>query len=195
MRSASIIRQTAETNIKLQLDLDSSADVAVNTGVGFLDHMLTLFAHHGRFGLNIQAQGDTHVDDHHLVEDVGICLGQAFAQAMGDMRGITRYGNIVLPMDEALVLCAVDICGRSTLRCYLDLPSAKVGSFDTELVEEFLLGFTRNARLSLHLRQLDGSNTHHIIEACFKALGRVMRAAVNIDPLAQGSIPSTKGAL
>ena len=195
MRSASIIRQTAETNIKLQLDLDSSADVAVNTGVGFLDHMLTLFAHHGRFCLNIQAQGDTHVDDHHLVEDVGICLGQAFAQAMGDMRGITRYGNIVLPMDEALVLCAVDICGRSTLRCYLDLPSAKVGSFDTELVEEFLLGFTRNARLSLHLRQLDGSNTHHIIEACFKALGRVMRAAVNIDPLAQGSIPSTKGAL
>lgn len=195
MRQASIARKTAETDIRLELDLDGSGKSKIDTGCGFLDHMLILFAKHGRFDLELTCRGDTYVDDHHTVEDVGISLGQAFAQALGDKRGITRYGSMLLPMDEALILCAVDISGRATLRYSLQIPTQKVGTFDTELAEEFFLGFTRCANLTLHVKQLDGTNSHHIIEGAFKAFGRAMRQAVKIDMDGRDEIPSTKGIL
>ena len=195
MRTANIGRRTAETKIALMLNLDGTGSADVNTGVGFLDHMLNLFASHGRFDLTVACAGDTFVDDHHSVEDVGIALGQAFRQALGDKKGICRYGDIILPMDEALILCAVDLSGRSCLRYGLQIPTEKVGTFDTELVEEFLQGFTREAGLNLHLRQLDGTNSHHIIEGAFKALARALRTAVRIDPACADAVPSTKGVL
>lgn len=193
MRTAGITRNTAETNISLKVNLDGTGKTEVNTGVGFLNHMLTLFAAHGRFDLEVRCVGDTDVDDHHSVEDVGICLGQAFRQALGDKRGITRYGNFLLPMDEALILAAVDISGRSSLNDALEIPTEKIGSFDTELVEEFFLGFTRSCPMSLHLRKLAGTNSHHIVEGAFKAFGRAMKAAVALD--GTDKIPSTKGVL
>lgn len=195
MRQSTITRDTAETRIRLSLDLDGSGKGEIATGVGFLDHMLTLFASHGRFDLTVSCEGDTYVDDHHSVEDVGIALGAAFRAALGDKRGIRRYGSLCLPMDEALVLCAVDLSGRGCLRCALDIPTEKVGTFDTELVEEFLAAFTREAALTLHVRQFDGTNSHHIIEAVFKALARALRAAVEIDPACVNAVPSTKGVL
>ncbi|NLD83175.1 MAG: imidazoleglycerol-phosphate dehydratase HisB [Clostridiales bacterium] len=195
MRQAAINRKTAETDIRLELNLDGTGAGRIDTGCGFLDHMLTLFSHHARFDLTVSCQGDTQVDYHHTVEDIGICLGQAFAQALGDKKGIQRYGSILLPMDEALVLCAVDLSGRCTLRYAMELPTPKVGDFDTELGEEFFLGFARAAAATLHFRQLDGTNSHHILEAAFKGLGRALRQAVRIDPEAEGAIPSTKGTL
>lgn len=193
MRTAEIARNTAETNISLKVNLDGTGKTEVGTGVGFLNHMLTLFAAHGKFDLEVRCVGDTDVDDHHSVEDVGICLGQAFRQALGDKRGITRYGSFLLPMDEALILVAVDISGRSSLNDALEIPTEKIGSFDTELVEEFFLGFTRSCPMSLHLRKLAGTNSHHIVEGAFKAFGRAMKAAVALD--GTDKIPSTKGVL
>lgn len=195
MRTAEIVRNTAETRISLSLKLDGTGKSDIRTKVGFLDHMLTLFARHGRFDLTVSCDGDTWVDDHHTVEDVGIALGQAFAMALGDKRGITRYGNMILPMDESLILTAVDISGRSYLGCELDIPTQKVGSFDTELVEEFWLGFVRNAQCTLHIRKLAGTNSHHIIEGAFKSAGRSLRAAVAIEEAFANEIPSTKGVL
>lgn len=195
MRTAEINRTTAETAITLRLCLDGTGASQVQSGVGFLDHMLTLFAKHSRFDLTLTCSGDTQVDDHHSVEDIGIVLGQALCQALGDKRGIRRYGSCILPMDEALILCAADLSGRSCLRLQVQLPTEKVGTFDTELVEEFFQALTREARMNLHLRQLDGTNSHHIIEAMFKALGRTLRQAVAIDPDCRDEIPSTKGVL
>ena len=195
MRTAEIFRKTAETDIALTLDLDGSGKSEIDSGVGFLDHMLTLFARHGRFDLIVKCAGDTQVDDHHSVEDIGIALGQAVKQALGDKKGISRYGSMLLPMDEALVLCAIDLSGRPTLRYDLRIPAQKVGSFDTELTEEFFAAFVREAGATLHLRQLDGSNSHHIIEAAFKGFGRALREAVRIDPDCAGEVPSTKGLL
>lgn len=195
MRTATIARKTAETDIRLTLNLDGSGRSEVHSGVGFLDHMLTLFARHGRFDLTVACEGDTWIDDHHSVEDIGICLGEAAAQALGDKRGITRYGSMLLPMDEALILCAVDISGRPMLCTELQIPTEKVGTFDTELVQEFLQAFAARAGLTLHVRQLAGSNSHHIIEGVFKALGRALSAAVAVDERAKDEIPSTKGML
>ena len=195
MRTAEIIRKTAETDILLTLNLNGTGKAEVATGCGFLDHMLTLFAHHGSFDLTVKCQGDTWVDDHHTVEDVGIALGQAVAQALGDKRGITRYGSQILPMDESLILTAVDISGRAYLGYELDIPTQKVGTFDTELVEEFWLGFVRNAQCTLHIRQMAGTNSHHIIEGAFKSAGRSLRAAVAIEAAFANEIPSTKGVL
>lgn len=195
MRSSEILRDTAETKIKLKLTLDGTGAADIDTGVGFLNHMLTLFAKHGRFDLKVVCSGDTQVDDHHSVEDIGICLGKAFREALGDKRGICRYGDIILPMDEALILAAVDISGRSYLGYELQIPTEKVGSFDTELTEEFWIAFTSNAGLDLHLRQLAGRNSHHIIEGAFKAAGRALRKAVSIDRDAENEVPSTKGVL
>lgn len=195
MRTAELSRNTAETQIKLQLNLDGSGSSTIRSGCGFLDHMLTLFAKHGRFDLTVTCQGDTQVDDHHTVEDIGICLGTAFAEAIGDKRGIIRYGSITLPMDEALILSAVDLSGRSYLAYGLEIPMQKVGSFDTELVEEFWLAFTRCANLTLHIQQLAGKNSHHIIEGAFKSVARSLRQAVAIDPDFANEIPSTKGVL
>ena len=195
MRISEINRNTAETQISLKLNLDGSGISSVDTGVGFLDHMLTLFARHGSFDLEVTCTGDTEVDDHHTTEDIGICLGMAFAEALGDMAGITRYGHIILPMDETLILCAADISGRSYLGYSLDIPTEKVGTFDTQLTEEFFLAFIRKAGMTLHLRQLAGTNSHHIIEGAFKAFGRTMKQAVSIDPSQAGRIPSTKGVL
>ena len=193
MRTSEIRRNTAETKISLTLNLDGTGKSKIETGVGFLDHMLTLFAAHGKFDLTVICNGDTHVDDHHSVEDIGICLGQAFQAALGNKRGITRYGSFLLPMDEALILSAVDISGRSCL-CYgLDIPTEKIGTFDTELVEEFFLGFTRNCPMSLHLRQLSGKKSHHIVEGAFKAAARALKAAAAAD--GSNEIPSTKGVL
>ena len=195
MRNAEIARKTAETDIRLALCLDGTGRADVDTGVGFLDHMLTLFAGHSRFDLVVRCMGDTQVDDHHSTEDIAIALGQAFAQALGEKKGIMRYGSMLLPMDEALVMVAVDLSGRSMLRFHMDLPAQKVGSFDTELVEEFFTAFARAAGLTLHIRQLDGGNTHHIIEAAFKGFGRALKQAVSIDPTLGGAVPSTKGVL
>ena len=195
MRTAEISRDTKETKIKLKLSLDGSGNSDIDTGIGFMDHMLTLFAKHGRFDLTVKCDGDTYVDDHHSTEDIGICLGKAFAKALGDKAGIYRYGDIALPMDEALILAAVDISGRSYLGYALEIPTEKVGSFDTELVEEFWIAFTSNAGLDLHLRQLAGKNSHHIIEGAFKAAGRALRKAVAIDPDFADEMPSTKGVL
>ncbi|MBQ1965227.1 MAG: imidazoleglycerol-phosphate dehydratase HisB [Clostridia bacterium] len=195
MRNATVRRTTAETDITLSLALDGSGMTDINTGCGFLDHMLTLFARHGRLDLSVTCKGDTDVDDHHTVEDIGICLGQAFAEALGEKRGINRYGFIILPMDEALILAALDLSGRSFLRFDLTIPTEKVGTFDTELVKEFFLAFTRQAACTLHLKQFDGENSHHIIEGTFKAFGRILKEAVKVDPDAADEIPSTKGVL
>ncbi len=195
MRTSQINRKTSETEIELSLNLDGSGTSNIDTGIGFLDHMFTLFARHGRFDLDIKCKGDIQVDDHHSTEDIGICLGLAFEEALGDMGGINRYANIILPMDESLILCAADISGRSYLGYDLSLPTEKVGSFDTELIEEFFLAFIRKSGITLHIKQLAGSNSHHIIEGTFKAFGRVMKTAVSIDPVLNGEIPSTKGVL
>lgn len=195
MRTSEIKRSTAETQITLRLNIDGSGNSVIDTGIGFLDHMLTLFARHGNLDLEIHCTGDVKVDDHHSTEDIGICLGQAFAKALGSMAGICRYSHKILPMDEALILCALDISGRSYLDYALQIPAQKVGTFDTELVEEFFMAFARNAGITLHLRQLAGSNSHHIIEGAFKALARAIREAVSIDPSLNGQIPSTKGVL
>ena len=195
MRTAEIARRTAETDVRLRLELDGTGESRVSTGCGFLDHMLTLFARHGRFDLEITCQGDTCVDDHHTVEDVGICLGDAFAQALGDKRGVARYGSALLPMDEALILTAVDLSGRGMLCCELRIPAQKVGSFDTELAEEFFIALARRGDMTLHIRQLAGNNRHHIIEGAFKSLARSLGAAAAIDPRFSQEIPSTKGVL
>ena len=195
MRCAEITRVTAETDIRLTLHLDGTGVSSIATGCGFLDHMLTLFSRHGRFDLNVVCSGDTFVDDHHTVEDVGICLGDAFAKSLGEMRGINRFGNAILPMDEALILTATDISGRGMLCYELDIPTEKVGTFDTELVEEFLLAFVRRSGITLHVKQLAGRNSHHIIEGTFKSLARTLRSAVAIDPCFSEEIPSTKGVL
>lgn len=195
MRTAEINRKTNETDIKLSLELDGTGKSEINSGVGFLDHMLTLFARHGRFDLTLSCDGDTYVDDHHSVEDIGIALGQAFAQALSDKRGIIRYGSFILPMDETLILAAVDISGRSYLNFDLHIPTQKVGSFDTELCEEFFLGFVRNSDMTMHLKQLEGKNSHHIIEGAFKCVARALRQAVSVDEAFKDEIPSTKGVL
>lgn len=195
MRQAKIVRKTAETDIVLSLNLDGSGESRVDTGCGFLNHMLTLFASHGRFDLDVVCHGDTDVDYHHTVEDIGIALGEAFTEALGDKKGIHRYGDTVLAMDEALILTAVDFSGREYLGFGLKIPTEKVGDFDTELVEEFFFGFVRKAACALHLRQLAGSNSHHIIEGTFKSVARSLREAVAYDPAYAGEIPSTKGVL
>ena len=195
MRTADIQRNTQETRIQLSLCLDGTGKSDVATGVGFLDHMLTLFARHGDFDLTVRCDGDTEVDGHHSVEDIGICLGKAFSQALGDKRGICRYGQFLLPMDETLVLCACDLSGRDYLGWCVDLPAAKVGDFDTELAKEFWLAFVRNCPGSIHIRQMAGENTHHILEAVFKGMGRTLKAAVALDEKHLGEIPSTKGTL
>jgi len=195
MRTASIKRDTRETQIALALDLDGTGQAQIATGVGFLDHMLELFARHGDFDLTISCQGDTQVDGHHSVEDVGICLGLAFAQALGDKRGICRYGQCLLPMDETLALIAVDLSGRDYLGWSVTLSSPRVGDFDTELAQEFWLAFVRNCPGSLHIRQMAGENTHHILEAVFKGTGRALRMAAGMDENHRDEIPSTKGVL
>ena len=195
MRKSEIKRTTKETDISLSLCLDGTGSAQVDTGCGFLDHMLTLFAAHGRFDLTVSCVGDTYVDDHHTVEDVGICLGMAFMQALGDKRGIVRYGNFYLPMDEALILTAVDISGRSILNYKLDIPTEKIGTFDSELLEEFFLSFVRQCPMSLHIYRMAGQNSHHIAEGAFKSLARSLKAAVAIDEKYAGEIPSTKGVL
>lgn len=195
MRYSKIERKTAETEITLTLNLDGSGQSDINSGCGFMNHMLTLFASHGRFDLSVICKGDTDVDFHHSVEDIGICLGQAFLQALGDKKGIQRYGDMVLPMDESLILSSVDFSGRSFLGYGLRIPTEKVGDFDTELVEEFFQGFTRQAQCALHIRQLAGTNSHHIIEGAFKSVARSLRQAVSIDDRFESEIPSTKGVL
>ena len=195
MRSATISRKTAETDIELTLNLDGTGESDISSGVGFLDHMLTLFARHGRFDLTLSCVGDTAVDDHHRVEDIGICLCRALNEALGDTRGICRYGDTTLPMDEALILTAIDLYGRSVLCFDLDVPTQKVGSFDTELVEEFFIALSANAGMTLHIRKLAGRNTHHIIEGCFKSFARALREAVSLDPAFADEVPSTKGVL
>ena len=195
MRISEIKRKTAETDISLSLCLDGSGKSEVNTGVGFLDHMLTLFAKHGRFDLKVRCKGDIEVDDHHSVEDIGICLGMAFAEALGDSKGISRYGDITLPMDEALILAAVDLGGRSHLEYGLEIPTEKVGTFDTELVEEFFIAFVRHAKMNLHILQFRGRNSHHIIEGTFKAVARALAKAVTVQEAYKDEIPSTKGVL
>ena len=195
MRTSNITRKTAETDISLALCLDGSGKSEIDTGCGFLDHMLTLFAKHGGFDLSVTCRGDVEVDYHHTVEDVGIVLGSALAEALGDKRGITRYGSIILPMDEALVVAAVDLSGRNYLGFALDIPTPRVGDFDTELVEEFWLAFVRKAECNLHLRTLAGSNSHHVIEGAFKAAARALRQAVAIDEAHKDVLPSTKGVL
>ena len=195
MRQAEIIRKTGETDIRVFLDLDGSGRSRIDTGVGFLDHMLELFARHGRFDLEVSCKGDTRVDDHHSTEDIGIALGAALEQALGDKKGIVRYGQTILPMDESLILSAVDLSGRGLLAYDLQIPTEKVGTFDTELTEEFFRALAVNARCTLHLRQLAGKNSHHIIEGAFKSTARSLRAAVRLDPECAGEIPSTKGVL
>lgn len=195
MRSQTIERNTLETKINLSLNVDGTGVSDIATGCGFLDHMLVLFAKHGRFDLTVHCDGDTYVDDHHTVEDIGIALGQAMKDALGDCRGIVRYGNMILPMDETLILSAVDISGRGMLVYNLDIPTEKVGTFDTELVEEFFIAFARNANITLHIKQLDGKNTHHIIEGAFKSVARSLGQATAIDEAYKNEIPSTKGVL
>ena len=195
MRIASISRKTAETQIDLTLNLDGKCVYHVNTGCGFLDHMLELFSRHGSFDLTVECHGDTQVDDHHTVEDVGIVLGKALAQALGEMRGITRYGSFILPMDEVLMICAVDLSGRAHLGWQVEIPTEKVGTFDTQLGKEFWLAFVRSCPGAVHLKQLAGENSHHILEAVFKGMGRALRQAVAIEPGRENEIPSTKGLL
>ena len=195
MRKAEIVRKTGETDITLSLDIDGKGESEISSGVGFLYHMLTLFSRHGRFDLTLKCIGDTYVDDHHSTEDIAIALGSAFRKALGDKRGIKRYGDIILPMDEALILASVDISGRSYLRFTSDFQTEKIGTFDVELLEDFFTSFSENAGITLHIRQLDGRNSHHIAEAMFKAVARAMRKAVEIDEKAKDEIPSTKGVL
>lgn len=195
MRQAQIERKTKETSIRLSLNLDGQGKARVDTGVGFLNHMLELFSYHSRMDLILSCQGDTQVDDHHTAEDIGIALGQAVDQALADKKGINRYGQFLLPMDEALVLCAIDLCGRDTLGFQVTIPAQKVGSFDTELVQEFMLAFARSAKASLHFVQMAGVNSHHIIEAVFKGLGRALRQAAAVDPAWEDETPSSKGVL
>ena len=190
-----IKRTTKETDIYLKLELDGKGISDVDTGCGFLDHMLTLFASHGGFDLTVKCKGDTQVDDHHTVEDIGICLGKAISEALGDCRGITRYGYFILPMDESLVLTALDISGRSTLVFDCDFPTEKIGTFDTELVKEFYAALVRNANMTLHVKKLAGDNSHHIAEAAFKSFARSLKAAVKVDNDRKDEIPSTKGTL
>ena len=195
MRNSELSRKTSETDIRLTLALDGCGKSSIDSGVGFLDHMLCAFAKHAGFDLTLCCAGDTGVDDHHSVEDIGIVLGQAFKEALGDKKGIRRFGHMILPMDEALLLCAVDLSGRAHLSFDVELPTQKVGSFDTELVKEFFLGFVRSAEVTLHLKKLSGENSHHIIEACFKAFARSLSEAASVDSARAGDIPSTKGAL
>ena len=195
MRKSDICRKTAETDINLSLELDGKGKSDIDTGCGFLDHMLTLFASHGRFDLSVKCVGDVQVDYHHTVEDVGISLGKAFSEALGDKKGIERYGSMILPMDEALMLCAIDFSGRDYLGYAVEIPSVKVGDFDCELAEEFWLAFVRQAQCTLHFKKLAGKNSHHIIEGMFKAAARAMKQAVKIDPDRADEIPSTKGVL
>lgn len=195
MRTSEIKRKTGETDIALSLNLDGTGVSAIDTGCGFLNHLLVLFAKHGRFDLAVSCKGDTDVDDHHTVEDIGIALGKAFEEALGEKRGIIRYGSMMLPMDEALILSAVDFSGRGMLVYEANIPTEKVGSFDCQLAEEFWIAFARNAGCTLHIRQLAGSNSHHIIEGMFKSVARSMRQAVAIDPAFADEIPSTKGVL
>lgn len=195
MRKAETVRKTGETDITLSLDIDGKGESEISSGVGFLDHMLTLFSRHGRFDLCLKCIGDTYVDDHHSTEDIAIALGSAFRKALGDKRGIKRYGDVVLPMDEALVLASVDISGRSYIRFTSNFQTEKIGTFDVELLEDFFTSFAENAGITLHIRQLDGRNSHHIAEAMFKAVARALRKAVEIDERAKDEIPSTKGVL
>jgi len=195
MRTSEINRKTNETNIQLKLNVDGTGKYKNDTGCGFLNHMLDLFAKHGRFNLEVVCRGDVDVDDHHTVEDVGIALGEAFANALGEKRGITRYGHIILPMDEALILCSLDISGRSFLGFDAKIPAEKIGTFDTELAKEFMLALSRSMGLTLHIKMLEGENSHHIIEAIFKGLGRALRTAVSIDATCKDEIPTTKGVL
>ncbi len=195
MRAAELSRTTAETDVRLRLELDGTGLSQIATGCGFPDHMLTLFARHGRFDLSVQCKGDTYVDDHHTVEDIGICLGDAFSEALGDKRGTVRYGSVLLPMDEALILTAVDLSGRGMLYWDMHIPTPKVGSFDTELAEEFFIALARRGDMTIHVRQLAGSNSHHIIEGAFKGLARSLSAAAAIDSRFPLEIPSTKGVL
>ena len=195
MRIATINRKTNETDISLTLNIDGTGKSEINSGCGFLDHMLTLFAKHGRFDLTLTCKGDTEVDDHHTTEDIGISLGLAFKEALNDKKGITRYGYMVLPMDEALILTAIDFSGRAYLGYDMDIPAEKVGTFDTELVEEFWYGFVRNAECTLHIKEIDGLNSHHIIEGAFKSAAHSIKDAVKIDPELQNEVLSTKGVL
>jgi len=195
MRISEIKRKTAETDVTLALNIDGEGSVSVNTGCGFLDHMLTLFARHAHYDLTVNCKGDVEVDYHHTVEDVAICLGKALYEALGEKKGICRYGDIILPMDEALIMVAVDISGREYLGYALDIPAYRVGDFDTELCEEFMRAFVREAKLTLHIRQLSGTNSHHIIEGGFKALGRTLAKATAISERFANEIPSTKGKL
>lgn len=195
MRTVSLNRKTAETDISLSLNLDGTGKSTIETGCGFLDHMFTLFAKHARFDLDIKCKGDIQVDYHHSAEDIGICLGKAFSEALGDMKGIERYGDIILPMDETLILCATDISGRAHLEYDVEIPTEKIGDFDSELVEEFFLAFVRNANITLHFKKLNGKNSHHIAEGVFKAFGRTMAKAVKINEAFKDEIPSTKGVL
>lgn len=195
MRTSEISRKTAETDVYIKLNLDGKGECEIGTGIGFLDHMLTLFAKHGRFDLIAKCDGDIEVDGHHTTEDIGIALGQAFKEALGDKRGIKRYGSTILPMDEALILTAVDISGRPYLRYRMKIPAPMVGDFDTELLREFVIAFAFNAGITLHVRRLDGVNSHHIIEGTFKSLARTLKKAVEIDEKAKDEIPSTKGVL
>ena len=195
MRTAEINRKTNETDIALKLNIDGQGDSRINSGCGFLDHMLTLLSRHARFDLELNCKGDTEVDYHHTVEDIGIALGEALSKALGDKRGITRYGSFILPMDESLILTAVDISGRSHLEYDLEIPSQKVGDFDTELAEEFFYGFVRKAEITLHIKKLNGTNSHHIIEGAFKSVARSLKAAVAVDEAFKNEIPSTKGVL
>ena len=195
MRIFEINRKTNETDIKLRLNIDGRGESKISTGCGFLDHMLTLFSKHSRFDIELRCTGDSYVDFHHTTEDVGIALGAALNEALGDMRGITRYGSMILPMDEALILSAADISGRAHLEYDLPVPACKVGEFDTELVEEFFRGFVRNAKLTLHIKKLSGSNTHHIIEGAFKSVARSLKTAVAAENGFADEIPSTKGVL
>ncbi|MBQ3074091.1 MAG: imidazoleglycerol-phosphate dehydratase HisB [Ruminococcus sp.] len=194
-RTSEISRKTAETDIYLAINLDGTGKSEINTGMGFLDHMLTLFASHGRFDLTVRCKGDLQVDCHHSAEDIGICLGKAFEEALSDKRGIRRYGHIILPMDETLILSAADISGRSCLAYSVQYPTEKIGEFDTELVEEFFVSFVRNCPMSLHIEKLAGSNSHHIAEGVFKSVARTLRRAVSFDPDTINEIPSTKGVL
>ncbi len=195
MRIAEITRNTYETQIELKINLDSSKNTSIDTGCGFLDHMLTLFSKHSGISLSVDCKGDTNVDYHHTVEDIGICLGSALKNALGDKKGITRYGNFILPMDESLILSAIDLSGRGILIYDLDVPTEKVGDFDTELVEEFFYGFVRNCECSLHIKKINGTNSHHIIEGAFKSVAKSLKQAISIDANIADEIPSTKGVL
>ena len=195
MRRKKIVRDTKETKIVLALEIDGTGAYEINTGCGFLNHMLELFTRHGRFDIAVDCNGDTEVDYHHTVEDIGIAMGSAFKESLGDKRGIYRYGSMLLPMDEALILCAVDISGRSCVNFDVQIPAQKVGDFDTELVKEFIEAFAREMGLTIHVKMLSGENTHHIIEAVFKGMGRALRAACAIEDEYADEIPSTKGVL